>query len=181
MAHTMIDLEKTYDNRFFSRRSQYHWRAPIVCMVINYIFRRVPLKSVVDVGAATGDLVKGFADLGLSAWGIEGSAKCLPYVVCDTARFFIHDLRQSVASLTAIPYPLDLVTCWEVAEHIDPEFADVFVDNLCLLAPRILMSACPPQTTTRKSGSVGHVNERPYEYWVEKFAARGVEGAGEPA
>jgi hypothetical protein len=164
-------LEKIYGAKFFRGRHKYHWRAPIVCACVQYMFPET--KSVIDVGCATGDLVKGFMDLGLDAWGLEGDPSCVPYLVCPERRVLIHDLREplAVADPRWRDMRLDLVTCWEVLEHVEPEHVDVLVQNLVDLSDRLLLSACPP--STRKGGSVHHVNEQPPEYWVEKFGAHG--------
>jgi len=55
-----------------------------------------------------------------------------------------------------------------VFEHIEPEYADALLDNLCLLSRRHLISAAPP-------GQKGHfhVNCQPMSYWEEKYARRG--------
>jgi hypothetical protein len=62
----------------------------------------------------------------------------------------------------------DLVQSLEVAEHIPPPQAEIFVDNLAAHGDVILFSAAVPG-----QGGEFHVNEQPYEYWRHKFAARG--------
>ncbi len=56
----------------------------------------------------------------------------------------------------------------EVAEHLPPECAEAFVDELISLSPVILFSAAIP-----KQGGEDHVNEQWPEYWAEKFQQRG--------
>ena len=70
--------------------------------------------------------------------------------------------------LPGIPY--DLAVSCEVAEHLQPEFADLFVDKLTEAAPAVFMTAAEPS-----EGKVGlhHFNEQPNAYWMEKFAERG--------
>ena len=62
----------------------------------------------------------------------------------------------------------DLVQSLEVAEHIPPAQAEIFVDHLAAHGDVILFSAAVPG-----QGGEFHVNEQPYEYWRQKFAARG--------
>ena len=175
------DLNDIYEQKFFRKRHQYHWRWPFVCGAINWMWlgRREggPIRTVIDLGAATGDLVKGFLALDMDAWGVEGSRNCLPYIVCPEERMAILDLRDPLRDengwfIAGWPERFDLVTCWEVAEHLEPEFAEQFVQNLCDLSDRILMSACPP-SGRKSSGSVGHFHEMPYEYWVGMFGEHG--------
>ena len=148
-----------------------------MCKVINDIFHP---KSVIDVGCATADLVKGFVDLNIDAYGIEGSKEVLPYLIRSdeeapnmaegfnplSSRILIEDLR--------VPYDnswdevkFDLVTCFEVAEHIEEEYADIFLDNITGLSDKILMSYAEP-------GQEGHshVNCQPFDYWFYKFSDR---------
>lgn len=174
----MEALNDIYPARFFARRDKLHWRAPILCGAIQRILKPT---SVVDVGCATGDLVKGFIELGIEATGLEGSEAVAPYLVCDAKDILLHDLRRPIEDtrgwLDTFIFskdrhkkmnPYSLVTCFEVAEHIEPEFADVFLDNLCFFSNRILMSAAGPG-----QGGVHHVNCQPFEYWRDKMAARG--------
>lgn len=168
------ELSNLYGQKFFRGRARYHWRSSIVCGIINYIWLRDHLKSAIDVGAGAGDLVKGFLDLGYDAYGIEGVDTCLQYAVCPRERMVIHDLRIPIDMPAHMWTRFDICTCWEVAEHIEEEFSNVFCDNLCLLSDRLLMSACPPNPSGHPSkGSVGHFNEQPYEYWEGKFKIRG--------
>jgi len=177
----MIDIAKLYSDAFFKGRSRYHWRAPIVCSAVvsalDHVHTFDPM-SAVDLGCATGDLVKGFLDLGLDAWGIEGGVAAAPYLaVEDTWRVQFHDLRHplpewvKLPDLPQFPSRFDVVTCFEVAEHLEPEAADQFVETLTDLSDYLITSACPPHP--HKPPTKYHLNEQPPEYWDEKFAARG--------
>lgn len=55
----------------------------------------------------------------------------------------------------------------EVAEHIEEEYADTFVDNLTNASDCILFSAAIPG-----QGGEHHVNEQWQSYWVKKFENR---------
>jgi hypothetical protein len=154
--------ENQYKKGFFKTRYKYKWRAPIICGAVKKILNP---KSVIDIGCATGDLVAAYPDLGITAKGIEGSKNCLDFLECDRADIFILDLRIPIVQ---IPEKFDLATCFEVAEHIEPEYADIFTDNLCSFSDKILMSAALP-------GMRGHhhYNCQPAEYWNDKFKERG--------
>jgi hypothetical protein len=68
----------------------------------------------------------------------------------------------------------DVVLGLEVAEHLEEEFADVYVENLINLAKDdgvILFSAAIPF-----QGGNNHVNEQWQTYWVAKFYNRGYWG-----
>lgn len=158
----MTPLEHIYKGGFFSRRHKLNWRAPIICKAIAEIFEP---KTLVDVGCATGDLVAEFVRMGIDAYGIEGSRHAEPHLECAMDRVHFHDLREPLPSHFG---KFDLVLCFEVAEHIEPEFSTQFVTTLCVMGHRILMSAAPPG-----QGGHHHVNCRHTYYWVDLMAAQG--------
>jgi hypothetical protein len=152
----MKSLEEIYKGRYFARRDSLNWRAKPVCEAINTVLAP---KSVMDVGCAIGDLVYYWKNnMGIPSHGIEGSKNAMEYFMCDG--IYVLDLREEIK----IGIHFDLVTCFEVAEHIEPEYADQFLSNLVVLGNRILMSAAPPG-----QGGHYHVNCQPYEYWIEKM------------
>jgi hypothetical protein len=55
-----------------------------------------------------------------------------------------------------------------VAEHLNPDQSDQFIDNLVRLSSRVLFSAAPPG-----QGGRNHINERPPGYWKGLFERRG--------
>ena len=63
------DLQRLYDKNYFSTRS----RPPMWIRRAEFIIEKFYPKTVLDVGCAYGELVKGFIDLGVEAYGIDGS------------------------------------------------------------------------------------------------------------
>jgi hypothetical protein len=57
-----------------------------------------------------------------------------------------------------------------VAEHLPPELGDALVAFLGGLGPRVLFTAAAPG-----QGGQGHINEQPREYWIDRFAACGMQ------
>jgi len=156
----MKPLGEIYKGRFFARRDSLIWRAEPVCTAIN---TALAPESVMDVGCAIGDFVHYWKNnLNVPAYGIEGSPNAIEYFIADT--IFIYDLREPIKLNLAI----DLVTCFEVAEHIESEYTDQFLMNLCGMSRRILMSAAEPG-----AGGHYHVNCQPREYWMKRMNALG--------
>jgi hypothetical protein len=151
----MKSLEEIYGPKFFAKRHKLQWRAEIVCKAI---INALEPESVIDVGCGIGDYVHYFNSLGIKALGIEGSSAVLPYALTD--KIVICDMRQR----DIVRENSDLLTCFEVLEHIEEEYSDIFVENLTKLSDRILVSAAPPG-----SGGHYHVNCQPKKYWIEKF------------
>ncbi len=166
----MIDTAELYPSAFFRGRSRYNWRAPIVCSsIVQACVAVLDLgpRSAVDVGCAIGDLTAQFNLMGIEAVGLEGSPCAKEHIVCDPEAWHCVDMREPIAGPW---YDYDVCTCFEVAEHLEEECADTFVDNLCLLSNVLIMSACPPHAT--KKPTKFHVNEQEGPYWDEKFKAR---------
>ncbi len=158
----MKPLEKIYGPKFFAKRNSLNWRCPIICDAVNKVFEPT---SVIDVGCAIGDYVKYWKEvLGVRALGIEGSNEARPYFVTDQVS--IYDLRSAPKRINSYPR-FDLVTCFEVAEHIEPRYSPEFLNNLINWSDRILISAAPPG-----AGGHHHVNCRPKKYWIVKMYIR---------
>ena len=119
--------------------------------------------TTLDVGCAHGFLVEALTDRGVDANGF------------DVSEFAISQVRDDVkpkcwvgSVLEPIPGHYDLVTCFEVLEHLEVEDADRAVANLCTITDDILFSSTP--TDFREET---HVNVRPQEFWAELFARHG--------
>lgn len=121
--------------------------------------------SILDVGCGRG--------VWLAAWKSRG-AECVlgldgAYVQPGTLRIAPEEFR---ATDLAFPFDLgrrfDLVQCLEVAEHLPEAAAGPLVASLTRHGDVVLFSAAPPG-----QGGEHHVNERPPEYWFERFAAHG--------
>ena len=164
---SMKPLDKIYNGTFFKTRKSLAWRAPIVC---NAIAAVIYPETIIDIGCAVGDLIVGFTKIGVDAWGLEGAGMAFQYLMCPKERVVQHDLRDRCLSLPIeFPKKFDAVVCFEVAEHIEPEYADTFVWNLQSLARKwIIMSAAPPG-----QGGDYHVNCQKSEYWDEKIRQYG--------
>lgn len=63
------DLQRIYDEKYFSTRS----RPPMWIRRAEFIIEKFHPKTVLDVGCAYGELVKGLNDMGVEAYGIDGS------------------------------------------------------------------------------------------------------------
>lgn len=159
----METLENIYKESFFCRRYKLHWRAEHVCKAIMYTISPI---SVIDVGCATGDLVLGFGEYNIFSKGLEGAKTVSKYLVIPESDVAFRDLRVPMYSAPFLPIPLkyDLAMCLEVVEHIEIEFADILVENLCVMGDKILLSAAPPG-----QGGHHHVNCQHPEYWDKKF------------
>lgn len=119
--------------------------------------------SLLDVGAGCGMTVSHFVEAGVDAIGMEGSRLAIRKSK-HPERMIQHDLEKPID----LGRKFDLVWSFEVAEHIRPERAPVFVDTLVRHGDRVVFSAAPPG-----QGGDGHFNEQPAAYWIGMMDARG--------
>lgn len=137
--------------------------APVICRSIVNGFRP---GSLVDVGCGTGALMEAVRQAGIRVKGFEYSEAALAFCRkrnLDVTKF---DLEKDV--LTA-GERFDVAVSMEVAEHLPASVADKYVDLLTRLSDTVVFTAAPPG-----QGGQDHVNEQPPEYWIEKFAGRGL-------
>lgn len=113
---------------------------------------------------------------GVGQWGInyKGLYSGIDFnipkekLLIPESNYFEWDLRKPIEIEVR---KADYVLCLEVAEHIEEQYADVLIDNLCALGDTIIFSAAIPY-----QGGTGHCNEKFQSYWGEKFAERGYRG-----
>lgn len=158
----MYDLS-VYDANFYEEfgwegREMAQWLLPLIRSA-------VPYWSFVDVGCGEGHYLRWLLDNGYwqeDLLGVEGSAAALERSVAPG--IVGHDLR------TPFHYPrkFDLCMSLEVAEHLEEEYAETFVDTLCGLSDSVVLTAARPG-----QGGLEHRNEKPMSYWAGLFDARG--------
>ena len=118
-------------------------------------------QSYLDLGSGTGAMVNMARKMGLSAYGVD--------VINGPEHWFVsHNLNEPLV----LGQRFDLVTCLEVAEHLDEGAAPVLVDTIARhLAPGgiLVFSAAPP-------GQAGehHTNCLPAYVWRSLLHERGV-------
>jgi hypothetical protein len=121
--------------------------------------------SVIDVGCGSGVWLQVWEELGISDYlGVDGDYVRPESLVIPQDKFLSADL----AAPLVLARTFDLVTSFEVAEHLPPSSAETFVDSLTGLGPIVAFSAAIPH-----QGGEGHLNEQWQDYWMKLFARRG--------
>jgi len=119
--------------------------------------------STLDAGCAIGLLVEALRDRGVEAEGIDFSEFAIGKARADIRGFL------SVGSITdPLPRRYDLITCFEVLEHLTPEDAEQAIANLCAFTDDMVVSSTPMHYRDPT-----HTNIHPQEYWTERFARQG--------
>jgi SAM-dependent methyltransferase len=134
-------------------------------VVVPLLYEMLEPSSVVDVGCGTGEWLAAFQREGVEdVQGLDG-----PWV--DPSQLSIDAARFRAANLTDPPSlgrRFDLVTSFEVAEHLPERAAAPFVEYLTGLGDVVAFSAAIPF-----QGGTSHLNEQWQDYWSELFAGRG--------
>lgn len=154
-----------YDENFFQKRNNklHEWNFGMG----KYVTNKLGLKSVIDLGCGIGSFLSGVKSAGASEIsGIEvGYENAKPFLVEDVS----DKIKYGNLSIESDFGQFDAAVSVEVAEHLLPEHADVFVKNLCKSSSRmIIMTAARP-------GQPGmyHFNCQNPEYWIEKIKKQG--------
>jgi len=115
-------------------------------------------QSVIDWGCASGLYLLPFKDKGIDVFGIDGEITAGGKLADN--EFQRWDIREYVPTAH-----YDLALCIEVGEHLQPEYADVLVENVTRSADEVFWSAARPG-----QGGHCHYNVQPISYWAAKFA-----------
>lgn len=146
--------------------------------VWQYMIDRYRIKSMVDVGCGGGWTAKWFLEHGIEAFGVEGWTDALQKNQLPPNRLIEHDYTTGPCSpcvevskrgfgfvMGQLP-PIgrfDFGWCAEFVEHVEARFIPNFMATLRQCTHVLMTHAQPGQ------GGYHHVNEKPFEYWVNVF------------
>ena len=133
--------------------------------IVPLVLELVSPRSVIDLGCGTGVWLSAFRDAGVAEIsGVDGAHVDLDQLAIPRTLFTAHDLSKPFSA----PRQYDLAVSVEVAEHLPPESAPLFVESLVNLAPVVLFSAAAPHQAGKH-----HVNNNWPAYWSRLFAQHG--------
>jgi len=159
----MSKVDLSLYNREYFKRLLRPARQPTFDILANTLCSHFVFESFIDVGCATGDLVKRLLDAGKCGVGVELSQAAFD-LMAPTIRKHIIKADATDSNLPTTLGRFDLAICTEVAEHIPIDQSVALVSNLCKIADWIVFSAAPPG-----QGGTGHVNEQLWAFWEQKF------------
>lgn len=142
-----------------------YWHSKAVesaSIVADALERELPqAQTYADLGAGTGAFAAELHRRGKVVIAYERSR--LGRLVARSQR--VPALDFNLERLSAVDFAaVDVVMCFEVAEHLCPQLGDTLV-RLCAAKGSIVVftAAAPGQ------GGAGHLNEQPKSYWIERF------------
>jgi len=155
-----------YKKDFYTdRHAASHYSAKVI---LGYVYAMVPgVRSAVDLGCGVGTWLSVLSERGVEdILGFDGPWVDTTLLEIPRHQFRVLDLEKPVT----FDRKYDLAISLEVAEHLKPESASMFVESLTRAADFVLFSGAIPY-----QGGSSHVNEQWPEYWAELFDERGFE------
>jgi glycosyltransferase involved in cell wall biosynthesis/SAM-dependent methyltransferase len=140
----------------------YEEERPFADRLAQWIKDEIAPKHVLDLGCGPGIHVWALNDIGIDCTGVDIDAR-----VEGETNLVWGDLLKLDDKFKA-----DLVICYEVAEHIDPQYCNDIVQSVFnAIEPggHLIWTAARPG-----QGGVGHINNRPKTFWQEKFIELGL-------
>ena len=107
------DLQKIYDRKYFSTRS----RPPMWKRRAEFIVEKFHAKTVLDIGCAYGELIKALVDMGIEAYGIDGSE----YAISNSDKSIRDKLFKVNLNSDKFPFEdkkFDVISSFYSVEHI---------------------------------------------------------------
>lgn len=162
-------VSKFYDGDYYAascglpyRRDEKHW-VDFFSNVAGKVVETLEPETVLDVGCAIGMFVEALRNQGVDAQGIDISRWAIDQVPPELRPFC------RVGSITdELDGHFDLITCFEVLEHLPPSLAAESVSNLCRHADTILFSSTPDDFDEPT-----HLNVEAGGYWARLFHRQG--------
>ncbi len=157
------DAASLYDDRFFDDQRDESARSAAV--VVPLVHEILSPRSVLDVGCGVGPWIQAWTQLGLTdVMGVDGPYVSQEQLLIPAQSYLAADLTKPLD----LGRRFDLVSCLEVAEHLDATYATTLVDSLTRHGDVVLFSAAVP-------GQPGthHVNGAWPSHWVKLFGERG--------
>jgi SAM-dependent methyltransferase len=151
------------DNSIFIREEEMSMCSIFPKEILDLTIELFRPRSVLDVGCGTGISLDYFKNKGISVRGLEGSALAISKAR-NAPLIRQHDLNEPIN----LEERFDLVWCFEVAEHIHPNYVGALLATLTNHADRIVLSAARPG-----QGGLGHLNEQPPDYWIGRMKEHG--------
>lgn len=96
-------------------------------------------------------------------------------------RFAIRGYDPAVPEFSAMPAPAHLVACWDVLEHVEPEYLDNVLDDIERLATKavhLIIATRPDSTKLMPDGRNPHLIIKPAEWWLPRIRQRWPDAKG---
>lgn len=165
-----MNKAKVYSKTFYASMNEKHQCSNLTSSmeIVPYVLELFPdTKSVIDFGCGSGTFLRTFKDNGIKkVTGLDGEWVDRDSLLISDNEFIPTNLTN--AKDLKFDEKYDIAMSVEVAEHIDEQYANDFVDAMIRASDVIIFGAAIPG-----QGGAEHVNEQWQSYWVEMFEERG--------
>ena len=120
-----------FDSNYMRKRKYLAWRAPIICSAIKRTFAPT---SVIDFGCATGDLVRSFNELSITALGVDSSESVFEWAHPETPI-----LTWDISTPLPTKSKFDLALCIEVIRFLSIDQFAGLVANFITHSKRVFI------------------------------------------
>lgn len=151
---------KLYDEEYYTEGNEL--KSCSAKKVAEILDAFISFDSVFDIGCGTGLYLYELHKLGKEALGCDSSAAAIE-MAPKSFVVFQADATQPIR----VNRRFDLVLCFEVAEHIRRACSEQLVVNCVKGGDVVCFTAAPPGQK-----GVGHINEQPYQFWIDLFIAQ---------
>ena len=159
------NLDEAYTESFFGWGDNATQQKVLAKYFVPKIIEKFNPKYVFDIGCGSGQWLDEYRKYNVLTKGVEGSSNAFIEMSDETKEVVLEwDLRDKIKEED---YNIDFVQSFEVAEHIEEEYADVFVHNLIKDDPDIVLLTAAP--AGQEGGGVQHVNCQERYYWMKKM------------
>lgn len=132
--------------------------------VWEYLLKKYPIKSMIDIGCGVGINARWFQERGIIAHGVEGFPDYIRHTVLPKESLTQHDYTTG----PFIPKRMyDLGWSSEFVEHVEEKYVPNFIFTFYCCKYVCMTHATPGQ------GGYHHVNEQPGDYWITRMQDAG--------
>lgn len=168
----IVDLDSIYPEKYFEVDHVKPETIDNYCRLIPEFYEKItgePLRRVIEFGCAGGWFTERFAQNKIYVHAFEGAQAGVDKA---ESRLWKHkdwcevDHEDFGRTLIPTPHSAPIALCTEVAEHVEPPFSAILVNNLISSANLVWFSFEPPNTNP---AHIHHPNEMPAKFWINLF------------
>ena len=160
-------LNEAYTESFFGWDDNANEQKILAEYFVPKIMEKFKPQYVLDVGCGSGQWLDEYRKHNVKTKGVEGSSNAWATMSEETKKVVTQcDLRDTIHEED---WTIDFAQSFEVAEHIEEEYADIFLHNIVKDDPDVVLltAATPGQH------GIKHVNCQEREYWMKKMKDMG--------